>query len=291
MNKDEKIIGSVAVIGGGISGIQASLDLAESGFKVYLIDNSPSIGGNMARLDKTFPTNECAMCVISPKLVDCGRHMNIDILTYTDIKGISGVPGDFKLKILKKARFVDLEKCTGCGDCIRNCPIRNRVFLSEDFVGSINIKEDQKQIVDRIIDSYGDEKGILVSVLGDINTEFGYLSRDVMKYVSRELKIPLTEILRVATFYNAFSLLPRGRNTISVCMGTTCFVKGAGMLFEKLLRDLGIKEGGTTKDLRFTLEKVRCIGCCALAPAIRINNDIYGRLKSEDLKKILKLYK
>ncbi len=111
------------VVGGGIAGIQASLDLAESGYYVYLVESSPAIGGVMAQLDKTFPTNDCSMCVISPKLVEAGRHLNIEIMTATDLKYISGEQGDFTVRLRKRARFVDLEKCTACGDCVAVCPI------------------------------------------------------------------------------------------------------------------------------------------------------------------------
>ncbi|MCE8426385.1 MAG: CoB--CoM heterodisulfide reductase iron-sulfur subunit A family protein [Candidatus Methanoperedens sp.] len=114
--------GSVAVVGGGIAGIQASLDLADSGYKTYLIESKPSIGGVMSQLDKTFPTNDCAMCILSPKLVETGRHPNIELLGYSDVKSITGKAGDFKVKLIKKARYVDETKCTGCGTCTEKCP-------------------------------------------------------------------------------------------------------------------------------------------------------------------------
>jgi len=117
-------VGAVLVIGGGIAGIQGALDLAESGQKVYLLENSPAIGGNMARLDKTFPTNDCAMCILSPKIVECGRHLNIETITWAGLEEISGSAGHFTAKIRKRARFVDLEKCTGCGECVETCPVR-----------------------------------------------------------------------------------------------------------------------------------------------------------------------
>jgi len=110
------------IIGGGVGGIQAALDLAESGFKVYVVDASPSIGGIMARLDKTFPTNDCAMCILSPKLVDCGRHRNIEVLTYSEVIGVAGEAGDFRVSIRHRPRYVDAEKCTGCGLCAQYCP-------------------------------------------------------------------------------------------------------------------------------------------------------------------------
>ena len=116
-------IGAVLVVGAGIGGMQASLDLAEAGLKVYLLERSPAIGGIMAQLDKTFPTNDCAMCIMSPKLVEVGRHLNIDILTTAEVEGITGTPGDFRVKVRKHARYVDLSACTGCGDCAEVCPI------------------------------------------------------------------------------------------------------------------------------------------------------------------------
>jgi heterodisulfide reductase subunit A len=117
-------VGAVMVVGGGIGGIQAALDLAESGYKVYLVEESPAIGGTMAQLDKTFPTNDCSMCILSPKLVECGRHPNIELLTYSDILCSGGETGHFKVKVRKRARSIDLEKCTGCGACYASCPVR-----------------------------------------------------------------------------------------------------------------------------------------------------------------------
>jgi heterodisulfide reductase subunit A len=121
-NNDDKV-GAVLVVGGGIAGMQSSLDLANSGFKVYLLDTSPAIGGVMAQLDKTFPTNDCSMCIMAPKLVDVGRHPNIELVTYSDLVGLEGGPGNFTVRINKKARYVDPEKCTGCGVCAKECPI------------------------------------------------------------------------------------------------------------------------------------------------------------------------
>jgi heterodisulfide reductase subunit A-like polyferredoxin len=116
-------IGAILVVGAGIGGIQASLDLAEAGFKVYLLDESPAIGGTMAQLDKTFPTNDCAMCILSPKLVECGRHLNIDIMTYAELESVEGEPGNFTARVRQKPRYVVVDECTGCGDCAEACPI------------------------------------------------------------------------------------------------------------------------------------------------------------------------
>jgi heterodisulfide reductase subunit A-like polyferredoxin len=116
-------IGAVMVAGAGITGIQAALDLANSGFKVYLVEPTYAIGGRMAQLDKTFPTGDCSMCILSPKLVECARNKNIKILTLTDIESISGEPGDFKVTVKHRPRFVDANKCNACGECSLACPV------------------------------------------------------------------------------------------------------------------------------------------------------------------------
>jgi heterodisulfide reductase subunit A2 len=116
------VIGSVLVVGGGIGGIQAALDLANSGYYVYMMEKSPSIGGVMAQLDKTFPTNDCSMCIMSPKLVEVGRHMNIKLITLAEIKDVKGEAGNFEIDVFQRARYVDMEKCIACGACTQKCP-------------------------------------------------------------------------------------------------------------------------------------------------------------------------
>lgn len=114
----------IVVIGGGIAGIQASLDLADMGFEVHLVERSPSIGGRMAQLDKTFPTNDCSLCILSPKMIMCASHENVRLHTYSEVKSVSGAFPHFNVTILEKARFVNVTKCTGCGDCIAKCPVK-----------------------------------------------------------------------------------------------------------------------------------------------------------------------
>jgi len=129
MSNSENGRKSVLVIGGGIAGIQASLDLANMGFKIYLVEKLPSIGGRMAQLDKTFPTNDCAMCILAPKMMEANSHHNIELLTYSEVEKVSGAIGKFKVKIRKKASLVDWDKCTGCGLCVEGCP----VIISNEF--------------------------------------------------------------------------------------------------------------------------------------------------------------
>lgn len=117
-------IGSITIAGGGIAGIQAALDIAKSGFKVYLVEEKPGLGGVMSQLDKTFPTNDCSSCMMGPKLVELDNHPDIEILAYTDIIGLAGEPGRFQLTLKKKARAVDPEKCIGCAVCAGKCPVK-----------------------------------------------------------------------------------------------------------------------------------------------------------------------
>jgi heterodisulfide reductase subunit A len=117
------------IIGAGIAGMQAALDIADAGFKVYLVEREPSIGGHMSQLDKTFPTLDCSSCILTPKMVDVGHHPNIELLTYSEVEWVRGEAGGFRALIRKKARSVDIDACTGCGICATHCPIRNEAYL------------------------------------------------------------------------------------------------------------------------------------------------------------------
>jgi heterodisulfide reductase subunit A len=145
-DKNQKV-GAVLVVGGGVAGIQASLDLADAGFKVYLVDQGASIGGVMAQLDKTFPTNDCSMCILSPKLVATGRHPNITILTNTEILGVDGEAGNFEVKLRKRARYIIEDKCNGCGLCAQKCPIEAIDLYNEGLSNRSAIYVDYPQAV------------------------------------------------------------------------------------------------------------------------------------------------
>lgn len=280
-------VGAALVVGGGIGGMQAALDLAESGIKVYLVESKSSIGGVMSQLDKTFPTNDCAMCTIAPRLVSIGRHKDIELLTLTEVDKIEGNAGNFRVSLNRRARFVDDERCTGCGTCVANCPVR---LKTQPLNGKAPraLDPETKSTVDQIISEHRDKNGPLLLVLQSLNAIFNYFSEEILRYVSQQLQVPLTQVLRVATFYNAFSLKPRGKHIINVCMGTTCYVRGGQRLAEKFSEVLKIPVEETTADMKFTLRAVRCLGCCSIAPAMMADGKAYGRLKLNEIPNIVK---
>ncbi len=282
------MVKGVAVIGGGIAGVQAALDLAEQGIQVYIIEKSPSLGGRMAQLDKTFPTNDCSMCILSPKLVEAGRHPNIELLTLSEIEKVEGEEGEFKVKVLRSARYVDEESCTGCGICAATCPVKYEYQIPEKESVREQISADDLTKIDSILKRYDDEEGVLISVLQDINEEFNYLPENSLRYVSEQLDIPLSQIYHVATFYTAFSLTPRGEHIIRVCQGTACHVRGTRAVLDEIGRVLDVKPGETTEDLQYTLVTVNCLGACALGPVIVLDKEYYGNMSPSKVKKVLK---
>ncbi len=286
-NDDKSKTGAVLVVGGGIAGIQAALDLADSGQKVTLVERSPAIGGNMARLDKTFPTNDCSMCILSPKVVECGRHLNVDLVTLGDVRELRGEPGAFQARVRRRARYVDSDKCTGCGTCLEKCPTRNRPRFNVR-PRHVPIEDDHKTLVDGLVEQYGRTQAALLRVMQEVNERLRYLPRGVVHYLSQEFSMPESTIYRIGTFYTAFSFTPRGRHTISVCTGTACHIKGAPRLVAELKRELSIDVGGTTEDLVFSLDTVRCLGCCSLAPVVKVGERIYGGVQPSEIAKILK---
>jgi len=145
-------------------------------------------------------------------------------------------------------------------------------------------------VVDRIIEKHGDGGGTLIGILTDIQKECSYLPQEALQRVAQRLEIPFSRVFSVSTFYKIFSLAPRGKHSLKVCLGTACHVKGAGLILDRLQRDLGIREGDTTKDGNFTLETVRCVGCCSIAPVLMVDETAHGRLKQEALSGILARY-
>jgi NADH-quinone oxidoreductase subunit E len=144
--------------------------------------------------------------------------------------------------------------------------------------------------IETIIDRFQGDKGQLVSILQDVQAEYYYLPQDALEKVSQILDIPLSQVYSVATFFRAFSLTPRGRHLIKVCLGTACHVRGAARVLEKMERDLGVNRGETTDDLKFTLETVNCVGCCALGPMVMIDEEYFGQMKSDKVSPLLAGY-
>ncbi len=144
--------------------------------------------------------------------------------------------------------------------------------------------------VTQIIDKYHYDKGQLVSILQDIQAEHHYLPKDILVEVSQILNVPLSQVYGVATFFRAFSLKPRGRHLINVCLGTACHVRGTAKVLERMERELGIRRGETTKDSKFTLETVNCVGCCALGPMVMLDDQYFGQMESDKVNSLLAKY-
>ena len=160
-----------------------------------------------------------------------------------------------------------------------------------DFPRVKAIVESYTEKVDSLIDGYTEKKEQLISLLQDIQAEFNYLPQDVLVKVSQKLDIPLSQIFSVVTFFRAFSLKPRGRHLITVCLGTACHIRGGQRLVDKIERDYGIKPGETTEDMRFSLETVNCLGCCALGPVAVVDGKYEGNLSPDKLDRVLRACK
>lgn len=145
--------------------------------------------------------------------------------------------------------------------------------------------------ITEILGKYETDSSATISILQDIQENFGYLPKEAIQQVSRDLNIPLSRVLSLATFYNAFSLEPKGKHPIHVCMGTACHVRGAQLVLEKLERELKIKNGETSADGEFSLDEVRCVGCCGLAPVVMVGEEVHGKITQSKVPSVLKKYK
>ena len=277
----------VLVIGAGIAGIQAALDVASAGYEVVLVERKPSIGGYMSMLDETFPTLDCSQCILTPRMVEIMQSDKITLHTYSEIEEVDGYIGNFKVKIRKKARSIDLDKCTGCGDCWNNCMARNKISEPTHVPIRDSIEPEVMEKVDALLDRYTDRAGMVIGLLQDIQDEFNYLRQDALMYLSEKAEIPLSQLYGVARFYHTFSLKPRGKNIIRVCLGTACHLKGGGNITDAISRELDIDHGETTDDMQFTLEHVNCLGACALAPVVTINNKYYGKMTVSKMMEVI----
>lgn len=143
----------------------------------------------------------------------------------------------------------------------------------------------------KYIDSLPSKEGALIEVLHTAQSIFGYLPKEVQEYVAKKLDLPVSKVYGVITFYSFFTTEPLGKNVINVCMGTACFVRGSGNVLAEFEKELGIKSGQTTQDLKFTLGSLRCVGACGLAPVITVNGRVYGHTTPEQVKSIIEEYK
>ena len=157
--------------------------------------------------------------------------------------------------------------------------------MAETCRGAVKVSD---STINKIIKNYGRRKEFLICILQDIQAKYGYLPKDALTIVAQRLDIPLIQIYSVATFFKAFSLEPRGKHLINVCLGTACHVRGAERVSDKIKRDLGIEDGGTTKDRKFTLETVNCLGACALGPILVLDGKYHGQMTVAKIDSILK---
>jgi NADH:ubiquinone oxidoreductase subunit E len=158
-------------------------------------------------------------------------------------------------------------------------------------IAQVNTDDIDYMELDRMIEEdFGNDKENLIMILQAIQKKFNYLPGPTLAYLSTKICVPMSKIYGVATFYSTFSLEPRGRNIISICRGTACHVRGAERVLDQIQESLSICDGETTEDMRFTLESVRCIGCCSLGPVVKINEDMHGRIATDKIGKILKQY-
>lgn len=289
MIAEKDMVGAVMVVGGGIAGMQAALDLSAGGFLVYLVEESPSIGGNMARLDKTFPTGDCATCTISPKLVACMRDLNIELLTMAEVQALDGEAGNFTARVRIAPRSVDASKCTGCGDCTEHCPVRH-VIRDVPGYEPHEVGEDERIKVDEILARHRDDAGGIMPILQDVSKSFGFLPRPILEQVAAGREMPLSEVMRVASFYEEFRLQPEARHIIEVCDGTSCYSRHSKKLLRQLEEHLGFKAGESGENGRFTLRTVRCLGLCALSPVMRVDGVSFGRMTRDQVPQILERF-
>ena len=153
------------------------------------------------------------------------------------------------------------------------------------------ITDQQLTAINGIIDKYKDTQGALIPILHEVQEYYGYLPIEVQELIAAGLRIPLAEVYGVVSFYAQFSIQPKGKYNVNVCLGTACYVKGAGKILEKFEDLLGIKAGTTTEDGEFGIEACRCVGACGLAPVVMVNGEVYGRLIQDDVKNIVEKYK
>jgi NADH-quinone oxidoreductase subunit E len=179
---------------------------------------------------------------------------------------------------------VDAARCTGCGACMAACPVRNILRIPASFDEE---SSPEQLAADEVVELHGSSRDKMIEILQDIQARYNYLPEAALKRVSSRLQVPFAEVYGTASFYKAFSLKPRGRHIIQVCMGTACHVRGADRIVAELEKLLAVERGGTTTDGEFTLETVNCLGACALGPIMRIDKEYHGNMTPRKVAKCL----
>ncbi len=152
-------------------------------------------------------------------------------------------------------------------------------------------QETQWEFIDRVIQRYQGQKGALIPILHAVQQKIGHLSEEVQTYIAQKMQVPLSEVYGIVSFYTLFCIEPKGKHKISVCLGTACYVRGAGFILDELEKQLGIRVGETTPDGLFTLEACRCLGACGLAPVLMVDDNVHSRLTLKDIPEIIHKYK
>ena len=145
--------------------------------------------------------------------------------------------------------------------------------------------------VDQIVDAYNEDEGSLIQILLDVQKQYNWLPPETLRLVSDRLDMPITQVYRVASFFKALSLVPRGEHIVKACLGTACHVRGGMKVMKRIRRTLGVEDGETTEDMKFSLEKVNCLGCCALGPIITVDDEYHGKMSPQAVPGVLKNYK
>jgi NADH:ubiquinone oxidoreductase subunit E len=218
------------------------------------------------------------------------RDLNIEVMTMAEVTRLDGQAGNFKATVTTRPRFVDIDKCTGCGDCSERCPVRNVPQTVNEPLAREELEKKDQELLDDLVARHAGDPGALMPVLEAINRTRGHLPRPLLEHAAVRLSIPLAEVLKVASFYDKMGFTPAGRHVIQVCNGTSCHSQHSAALLSRLEKKLGILAGQTDRKGRFTLRTVRCLGLCALSPTMRIDDVSFGKVEPEDIDGILEQF-
>jgi NADH:ubiquinone oxidoreductase subunit E len=206
------------------------------------------------------------------------------------VSKLEGEAGNFTVEIRKRPRGVDIDKCTGCGDCWSICPVRNTAETPPTFVPREPLNEADAARLNEILARHEGEPGAIMPVLQEVNQSYGYIPRGILEHLAALWQMRLAEILRVASFYDRFHLEPVGRHVVEVCAGTSCHSRGSKALLKRLEQRLGISAGQTDKNGQFTLRTVRCLALCALSPSMKIDGQSFARVDINQVGEILEQF-